>query len=127
MATLILCPDTALWLEWLPRVSGGLCAFGYGWEAKNIVDTATRRHHLTALELSDDHEAHGPVYVFDRYSGEAWWKPSVEGFKQSMQLIARTDCGFTTFAGCRKIDPPIRYAKRCTLAEDAALAPDRLR
>ena len=38
------------------------------------------------------------------------------------QLMAGTDCGFSTFAGFGKIDEDICYAKLNSLVEGAALA-----
>ena len=41
-------------------------------------------------------------------------------------LIAGTDCGFSTMAGRSAVAPSIAYAKLATLAEGARLASERL-
>jgi 5-methyltetrahydropteroyltriglutamate--homocysteine methyltransferase len=42
------------------------------------------------------------------------------------RVIARTDCGFGTFAGFGAVHPDICYAKLASLAEGAALASEQL-
>lgn len=41
-------------------------------------------------------------------------------------VIARTDCGFSTFAGLTTVDPAIAWAKLAALAEGATRASARL-
>jgi 5-methyltetrahydropteroyltriglutamate--homocysteine methyltransferase len=42
------------------------------------------------------------------------------------QLMAGTDCGFSTFAGFGKIDEEICYAKLNSLVEGAAIASKKI-